>query len=387
MTQEDINYILENKDFIKSHINEDPIKLLLKYSNDEGKKLLVEQIASRKKIRKKLPSWYQNLDLIFLPGLSLEQSSSEDTGTLKANLISGKHLLDITGGMGVDTFFLSQNFDKTTYVEKNPELYKTATHNLSALSKRIETVNADGIEILKKSAADVVYIDPFRRDSANQKMVSLADCEPNVLHLKPWLTQNGRVTYIKASPMLDIHTAINELKNVSEVWIISSRNECKEVVFKLQEQKDQPIEIRTFNISPNITERFNFTWNPEKRVDLSFSEPLNYLYEPNASVLKSGGQDFLSKKMTTNKLHPNSNFFTSSELISDFPGKSFKVEQVLTPFDKSLKKGRFNVISRNFPNKASEIEKKLKLLSDKENYVIATKTVGEKHIFITATLL
>src|SRR5690606_17789024 len=275
------------------HINEDPIKLLLKYSNDEGKKLLVEQIASRKKIRKKLPSWYQNLDLIFLPGLSLEQSSSEDTGTLKANLISGKHLLDITGGMGVDTFFLSQNFDKTTYVEKNPELYKTATHNLSALSKRIETVNADGIEILKKSAADVVYIDPFRRDSANQKMVSLADCEPNVLHLKPWLTQNGRVTYIKASPMLDIHTAINELKNVSEVWIISSRNECKEVVFKLQEQKDQPIEIRTFNISPNITERFNFTWNPEKRVDLSFSEPLNYLYEPNASVLKSGGQDFL----------------------------------------------------------------------------------------------
>lgn len=387
MTEQEIRYILQNEGFIQHHIHDDPVKLLLKHAKDEGKKLLIGQIASRKKIRKKLPSWYQNYNLIFLPGLSLEQSSSEDTGNLKASLISGKHLLDITGGMGVDSFFLSQNFDATTYVEKNPELFASASHNLHALSDRIKTINADGVEYLKNSDADVVYIDPYRRDSGNKKMVSLSDCEPNVLELAPWLTKNIRITLIKASPMLDIHTAIAELTHVCEVWIISSRNECKEVVFKLQEQESSGIMVRTYNLTPEKTEKFDFELNPNSKPEITFSQPLDYLYEPNASILKSGGQDILSKQFATSKLNPNSNFFTSNELIPDFPGKSFRVDEVLPPFDASLKKGRFNVISRNFPKKANEIEKKLKLLSDKENYLIATRTIGEKHIFIKASLL
>lgn len=387
MTSQDIEYIIQHKDFVQNHITDDPVKLLLKYAKDAEKKLLIEQIASRQKVRKKLTSWYSNYDLVFLPGLSLEQSSSEDTGSLKASLLSGSHLLDITGGMGVDTYFLSQNFEKTTYVEKNKELFITASHNLSSLSKRIETINGNGVEMLKKSSADVVYIDPFRRDSANNKMVLLADCEPNVLELKPWLTENNRISCIKASPMIDIHTTVSDLQDVCEIWVISSRNECKEVIFKVQKTEKPEIKVKTYNITPNGTETFDFELSQITNTKVSLSEPLTFLYEPNASVLKSGGQDLLSTKLGISKLHPNSNFFTSGELINSFPGKTFKINQILAPFDKSLKKGRFNVISRNFPKKASEIEKKLKLLSDKENYLIATKTNENKYIFITATLL
>ncbi len=387
MNEDEIKYILQNSDFIEKHIFDDPVKLLFKYSKDDSKKLLITQIACRQKIRKKLPSWYQNYNLVFWPGLSIEQSSSEDTGTIKASLISGKQLLDITGGMGVDTFFLSQNFDTTTYVEKNSELFSTTSHNLASLSKRIKCVNYDGVKTLKESSADVIYLDPYRRDGGNNKMVSLADCEPNVLELKPWLTQNGRIALIKASPMLDIHKAISELDNVSEVWIISSRNECKEVIFKLEEVETSKIYLRTFNVYPNHTEHFDFELNQISNKDISFSEPLNYLYEPNASILKSGGQDLLPKNLALYKLHPNSNFFTSSEYIKNFPGKTFKITELVSPFHSSLKKGRFNVISRNFPKKASEIEKKLKLLSDKENYLIATKGISDKYLFIKATLL
>ncbi|WP_417601405.1 THUMP-like domain-containing protein [Owenweeksia hongkongensis] len=387
MTQNEIDFICKNNSFIKELISQDPVKLLFKHGKDEGKKLLIGQIASRQRIKKKLPSWYDNYNLIFLPGLSLEQSSSEDTATLKAKLISGKHLLDITGGLGVDSYFLSHNFEQVTYLEQNPELFKVASHNLSSLSKRIKTLCDDGLDILKSSDADVVYIDPYRRDSSNQKMVSLADCEPNVLDIQPLLTQKKRTTYIKASPMLSIHSALEELQDVSEVWIISNRNECKEVIFKLQENQDSAVKVRTFNLGLGETEKFEFELSPNVKTDISFSEPLTYLYEPNASILKSGGQDFLAKKLALNKLHPNSNFFTSSEKVDDFPGKSFEIIEVLTPFHPSLKKGRFNVISRNFPKKANEIEKKLKLLSHKEDYLLATKTLGEKHIFIKAKLL
>lgn len=385
MTQKEIEYILQNEEFIKNHINSDPVKLLLKYAKNEDKKLLIEQIASRKKIKKKLPSWYNNYNLVFLSGLSLEQSSSEATGNLKASLISGNHLLDMTGGMGVDTYFLAQSFEKVTYAEKNSELFSTASHNLRSLDKRIAVECGDGVEILQNSSADVVYIDPYRRDSSNKKMVSLADCEPNVLELKQWLTQNNRTAYIKTSPMLDIHLAIEELQKVSEVWIISIRNECKELIFKLQEAENPAIRIRTFNMTPDGVQQFHFESDRNSQ-GITFSQPLDYLYEPNASILKSGGQDILATKMGLSKLHPNSNFFTSSKLIEDFPGKSFKVDETLPPFHPSLKKGRYNVISRNFPKKASEIEKKLKLLSDKENYLIATKIIGDQYAFIKATL-
>ena len=215
-------------------------------------------------------------------------------------------------------------------------------------------------------------------------MVSLSDCTPDAPKLLPWLVKPNRTAIIKASPMLDLSVAINELRSVSEIWVISVRNDCKELVFILKEENDH-ILVKTFNITLDETQSFEFIRNEVGLPELS--TPLKYLYEPNASILKSHGQDQLAQQLELKKLHPQSNFFTSEYRVEDFPGRSFEIDRILTPFDKSLTKGRFNVISRNFPQKADKIETKLKLLSSKDDFLIATKTLEEKHLFITAKLL
>lgn len=385
MTQGDIQYILNNSEFIKKHLTDDVVKLLFRHSADSELKLLIGQIAARQKIRKKLPEWYLNFDLVFLSGLSLEQSSSEETARLKSKLISGNHLLDITGGMGIDTCYLSRSFDQTTYVEMQPELYEVSRHNLQTLHPQIQTQLGDGIAYLEKSAADVVYADPYRRDSKNRKMVSLSDCTPDVTTILPLLTQSGRTAVIKLSPMLDISIALKELTLVVEIWIISVRNDCKELLFVLNERAKDPITIKTFNLTKEGIQEFIFKREHHKLPSLS--EPRKYLYEPNSSILKSAGQDKLAEVFELSKLHPQSHIFTSDTYHPQFPGRKFQTTEILPPFDKKLKKARLNVISRNFHQKADEIEKKLKLLSSENEFLIATKTLNEKAIFITTKLL
>lgn len=383
MTANQIEYVLTNQEFIKQHLTNDTVKLLFKHAKDEDKKLLISQIASRQKIRKKLPDWYQNFNLVFLPGLSLEQSSSEETAKLKASLISGKKLLDITGGMGIDTYYLSESFEEAIYVEMQPELFEVSKHNLNQLAPKIEAKYGDGVELLTSSDADVVYIDPYRRDDSNRKMVSLSDCAPDVTQLLPILTKSGRTSIIKASPMLDISIALNELKHVAEIWIISVRNECKELLFVLKEGIHTPI-VKTYNITLQGLQTFDYSLDEKSLPQLC--EPKKYLYEPNSSILKSGGQDEVANLLQLEKLHPQSNFYTSKTLVQNFPGRTFEIVEIVTPFDKSLQKGRFNVISRNFPQKADKIEKKLKLSSSDSDFLIATKTMDDKHIFIKAKL-
>lgn len=386
MTQSEINYILDHKSFITTHLQEDPFQLALKFGSDPDKKLLIGQIGARQKIRKKLPEWYANPELVFPTTLSLEQASSEATAQLKAGLISGNTLLDITGGLGVDCFYLSRSFRETTYVEKDSNIYNATHHNFLKLGAPIKTIHADGLEILQNSEADVVYVDPYRRDEAKNKVVALSDCLPDVTGISDLLTKSGRTALIKASPMLDLNLAVKQLKFVKEIWVISHRNDCKEVVFLLnREAKD--IIVKTFDFYPENENLFQFQWEDKSRIKPETGNLGEYLYEPNASILKSGGQDVLAGEFSLAKLHPNSNFFTSHHYLSSYPGKVFKVLEQLRPFDKSLKKGRYNVISRNFPEKASEIEKKLKLKSADKDYLIATRLQDGSLTFIMAQLL
>lgn len=386
MTQSQIDYILAHKSFITTHLQDDPFQLALKYGSDPLQKLLIAQIQARQKIRKKLPEWYANPELIFPTTLSLEQASSQATAQLKARLISGNTLLDITGGLGVDCFYLSSSFEKTTYVERDADIYHATRHNFLKLGVPIHTIHADGLEALRNSEADVVYVDPYRRDEAENKVVALSECLPDVTGILDLLTKSGRTALIKASPMLDLNLAVEQLKFVKEIWVISHRNDCKEVVFLLN-RKAENITVKTFDIYPESENLFQFQWEDRAKFKPATGEVESYLYEPNASVLKSGGQDILAGELNLAKLHPNSNFFTSAHYQSSYPGKVFKVLKQLKPFDKSLKKGRYNVISRNFPEKANEIEKKLKLKSSDQDYLIATRLQDGSLTFIMAQLL
>ena len=371
-----------DKEFIEQNIKKDSSALALKYHGDERRSFLVSQIKARQQIRKKLPQWYSNSDLIFPAGLPLEQASSEATAKLKSSLISGNEVLDITGGLGVDSCYLSQSFNKTTYVEQNEELATHARHNFGVLKASIEVLHADGPEKLAHSTADVVYVDPYRRDEDQRKLISLTDYQPNVKELLDLLTRNGRRSMIKTSPMLDISQGISQLQQVSEVWVISHRNECKELVFLLEAGTTKQPEIKTYNLG--TTDIQEFRWPGADIPDIATSKVLQYLYEPNSSVMKAGIQDAVAAELKLCKLHPNSNFYTSDKRVQPFPGKSFEVKDVVKAWDKSLKGGRYNVISRNFPAKANQIEKKLKLTPSDHNYLIATRLFNNSLRFVMA---
>ncbi len=386
MNPEYIKTIVENKAFIEENLGEDAFALGLKYANDSTKKPLIEQIHARAKIRKKLPEWHSNFQLIFPPSLNIEQASSQATAQLKAQIVQGHHLVDITGGMGVDTYYLSHSFAKCTYVELSKDLCLLAEHNFNQLSPTIDVYNTDGIEFLKTSKADFVYVDPYRRDDSKNKVISLEDCLPDITQHINLLVEKGRKALIKTSPMLDLNLGIKQLKYVSEVWAISVRNECKELLFVLQKESEN-IQVKAFNIKLDTTDEFSFDLDESKNAIISTSKLLTYLYEPNASILKVHGQEVLAQQFDLRKLHLQSNFYTSEKLREKYPGKTFKVISVHKPFDKKLKGKRFNVISRNFPSKASIIESKLKLKPAKQDYLIATRGSTDQYLFIVATLI
>jgi 16S rRNA G966 N2-methylase RsmD len=378
----------DSKQFIQDHRNFNVDKLFFKYSNSANKRLLIEQIALRKKLNKKLPEWTNHNGVIFSIGVSTEQASSEATAKLKSSLLNGRSLMDITGGMGVDSYYLSKGFNQVQYVEQQEVLASLTKHNLSVLgANNITTFNGDGLSLLKESDVDYVYVDPARRDPNNNKLVSFEQCEPNVIKNLDILCKDNRHCIIKASPMLDISLALKELKHAIEVWIISYRNECKELVFVLNKGTSSPFRTRCFNIHTNdVISEFSFDANNSHSVSLA-NQFQNYLYEPNASVMKAHAGDALAAQHGLQKLHSQTNLYTKDEISPNYPGKVFKVINVFSPYPKSLKKRKLNVISRNFPDKANRIEQRLRLKPSDKDYLIACKTSFNQFVFIEAQQL
>ncbi len=378
----------EDKDFIRHHINESVPDLLLKYTRDPHKRRLIEQIGARQRMARKLPEWAKNYDLIFPSGLPLEQASSQQTALLKSRMISGNSMADLTGGLGVDCYYLAQNFKEITYVEQNPVLAEIAAHNFSIISPKIEVIRGSAEKVLPKIEADTIYLDPARRDKNNTKVTELKDYEPNVLALLPLLIQKARKVYLKTSPLLDITLALRQLNNCIEVWVISHKNDCKEVIYLLDfTQKEAPLSIKTFNITLNNIQIFSFNSARLNYTKPDYSFPLAYLYEPNVSVMKSGGMDILARDCEIFKLHPFTNIYTSKSLLESFPGRVYKLIQTHKPYNRVLKKSRFNVISRNFPDNALLIAEKLHIKPDNKKYLLAVKTVDNSYQFLDCELL
>lgn len=373
------------QEFLKKNLNSDVNKLYLKHGKNENLKYIIDQIFIRQKIRKKIPLWYANPRLVFTKNVSHEQASSEATALLKSKMVSGTKMIDITGGMGVDLYYFSKSFKSCLYAERQVDLAHFTKHNFKELgAENIEVFIGDSLEKIITPISDYIYVDPARRGDSNSKLIRLSDCEPNVLKIKDNLIANGRIALIKASPMLDIQIGIKDLENVFEVWIISHRNETKEVVFCLKNGNHNPL-IRTFNIQEeNLVENFDFHFDHQQKVKIA-KEESEFLYEPNSSLQKAKGGDALALKFGLEKLDPNTNLYFSNKRLDHYPGKIFKVERILKPYDKSLKKTRFNIISRNFPDKADVIQRKLNIKSAKNQYLIACKASYTNYIFIHAS--
>lgn len=376
------------QEFINSNLNSNISKILFKGTSfaDVSTQELVTQIEAKKRCLKKLPTWF-NLDNIYYPNkLNIEQTSSELTAKYKSELVDGDSIIDLTGGFGVDCFYFSKRFKNVTHCEINSDLSEIVSYNYQQLKvDNIDTLNVDGIKYLQNSSVkfDWIYIDPSRRNDIKGKVFLLNDCLPNVPENLDELFEYSNSILIKASPILDITSAINELNSVKEIHVVAVNNEVKELLFLLEKGYASVINIKTVNIQKEQNQYFEF--KRKETETPNYGLPKKYIYEPNAAILKSGGFAELAIQLQLDKLHQHSHLYTSDELI-DFPGRKFELKHNI-PFDKKeLKKlipnNKANITTRNFPLTVSQIRKKTGLKDGGEQYLFCTIDCINKNIIL-----
>lgn len=395
MSPEEIELLVSDdaQEYIFANTNEDETKLLLRHKSILGvpASLIAQQIAARKKVETKIPFFYKTKGVVYPPSLNLEQTSSEATARFKTAIlrkeINREKLIacDLTGGWGVDSFFLSQITEGLDYVEPESMLFTIAHLNHSLLNKGISHYNKTAENFLKSTLKkyDFIFLDPSRRDSKSKKVVSLTECSPDITGLLPFLFQRTDFVLLKASPLLDIKQGINELTQVKKVIVVSVVNECKELLFLLQKDFEGEALVETYNLDSEgkVKHNFNFTFSEETTTISDFSPPQNYLYEPNASILKSGAFKSIGKKFGLSKIHVSTHFYTSTALQKDFPGRIFKIDEA--DFNlKSLTGGKANIITRNYPLTTAELKKKLKLKDGGDKFVIAFSGQKKKYTLL-----
>jgi 16S rRNA G966 N2-methylase RsmD len=372
--------------FINEHLYSDTLKLALKKSPfpDISMRELLFQIEGKHKAKEKIPSFFQTDDIIYPPPVSMEQCSSEQTALYKASLCRGDKLVDLTGGFGVDTWMFSKAFRQVVYCEKNEDLVEIARHNFSVLNaQNIVVQQGNGLELLKhqNQTFDWIYIDPSRRDQHNRKMQALSDCTPDVVENLDMLFLYSERIMLKSSPMLDIDKAVSDLKHVEAVHIIAVKNEVREVLYLLKKDYQTPIAVTAVNILPDTVQSFSFSKEELQHEKATFSMPLAFLYEPNGAVMKSGAFNLISARFNIFKLHKNSHLYTSDRHIPDFPGRIFKVKELMA-YKPVKNLSQANISVRNFPDTPDEVRKKLKLRDGGEVFLFCTRLNNEKPAII-----
>ncbi|TVZ13808.1 class I SAM-dependent methyltransferase [Maribacter sp. MAR_2009_72] len=375
----------EVQQFINEHLSTDVHKLLLKKSPfvEITSKELVEQIESKAKAKHKLPTWF-NTEKIYYPNkLNLSQTSSEITAAYKASLLHGSSLIDLTGGFGVDTYAFAKIMQQVVHIEKNMMLSKIAAHNFEQLGiANIDFHIEDGIAFLRANDLiyDWIFIDPSRRDKDNKKVFYLKDCEPNITEQFDFLFSKANNIMVKTGPLLDINNGLTQMAHVKEIHIIAVSNDVKELLWILNKDYTGEPHIKTINFKDANPQLFDFILSDEKNALANYSLPRQYLYEPNASILKSGAFQHIANAFSLYKLHLHSHIYTSDKLIT-FPGRRFIILETLDYSKKSIKQlklNKANLTTRNFPDNVKEIRKKLKLKEGGYNYLFCTTTYDER---------
>jgi hypothetical protein len=402
-----LNSLLSRKvqDFIRQHEHDDERKLVLQHKNIHGAPVawVADQIAGRRKAKDKLPAYYRTDNILYPPPVNLEQSSSESTARYKSQitktaLLSGSStvqtIADLTGGFGIDSFFFSQSFGAVHYVEPNASLLDIARHNhrqLGASGITYHSMTAEEFLSVGDWRSDLIYIDPSRRNSSKQKVFRLADCEPDVVTLQDGIFERTDWLLVKTSPLLDLQQGLSELKHVSAIFVVSVNNDCKEVLFLCNRNALAEPSITAVNIQKECTDEFTFTLPEEKGAEVRYAEPGEYLYEPNASILKAGAFKILASKFDLAKLHSSTHLYTGQQLESSFPGRIFRVTAVVKSDAKAVAQffpeGKANIITRNYPLGVEEIKKKLKLKDGGDKYLLGFTAPGNNKMLVCAERL
>ena len=378
-------------DFIRVHAEADVRQLALQGTKNPEVNLTfaLDQIAGRQKAKSKLPSWAAIDGMTYPPHLSMEQCSSEQTARYKASIAGkGALVVDLTAGFGVDLAFISQCFQQAVHIERQASLCAISSENYKLLSlNHIEVVCTDGVDYLHQlDHADLIFLDPARRDDHGARTYGIADCTPNVLELRDELLQKADRVILKLSPMLDWRKAVEDLGNVNEVHIVSVDNECKELLLILSKE-EKPLKLFCVN-NGQVFEGDQGDWLNERSIaEIRVPVPMSsqtYLFEPNASIMKAGCFALLEQRYNVSQLDKNSHLFVSDSDISDFPGRRFIIEKTTSMNKRELKAAldgidRANITVRNFPLSVAELRKRLKLKDGGDHYLFATTVAGNQH--------
>lgn len=414
-----VNPTEQTADFVAAHRTEDVRQLALKAKRVEGLDLplALDQIAGWQIACKKLPQWASCEGIIYPPHISMEQCSSQFTAQYKSEiaqtlltpavtvrarmsdspesdtLVVRSSMVDLTGGFGVDFSYLARGFSQATYVERQRHLCDLAEHNMAALGlDQARIVCGDGVEYLRQmDPVDFIYLDPARRDEHGSRTYAIEDCTPNVLELRDLLLAKSQCTLVKLSPMLDWRKAVADFDGtVREVHIVATGNECKELLLVLGQQvHEEPSAPRVFCVNDN--QRIDYdsaAYTQGLRIGgKPLPEAKNYLYEPNASIMKAGCFDLVEERFGVTQVGPSSHLFVSATPVADFPGRGFAIEAIGGMNKKDIKRllngtKQANIAVRNFPLTAPQLRKKLKLADGGPVYLFGTTMQGCDHVLL-----
>ena len=382
-------------------------------TSDERRAVAI-QASLRSKLKRKLPSWFEAQ--VYIPSqLNLEQASSEPTALHKRRFVQKEDiLLDLTGGMGVDFWALSSAAQRSIYTEQNEELANATEYNLGKLCKErnIELIHADSMllleDLLAKYEPTLIYVDPARREGSkvDKRVYALEDCTPSlqelILRIRA-LQDKAMPTRIlaKVSPMLDITHTLRTIDAIKGIHCIALRGDVKEILLEIypkqnicEEERLQNTMLTAYNIDSQGNElSFSGTLLEEQTAHPHFTSSLGtFLYEPFGSLLKLGLYNLISERLSVSKLHPNSQLYTNTELIEDFPGRKFRILEIIPYESKIIKRiksqvPRAQITCRNFSLSAEALRKKLKIEDSNEATIVATTLYDGSLVMILCEVL
>ena len=387
-------------DYVRQHADDDVRKLALQgvKDTDVDLQMALQQIAGRQTAKRKLPSWTAVEGIIYPPHLNMEQCSSEQTARYKAKIVNGKSVngkfADLTGGFGVDFYWMSQSFLDCYYIEQNEKLCAISSENFRTLGLECSVCCCDAVTYLTRMPhVDLIYMDPARRNVHGGRTYDIEDCTPNVIELLPLLMEKANRVMLKLSPMLDWRKAADDLKYVREVHIVSVDNECKELLLLLDKEATEDLRVvcvnddKTFEFFPSRGNTFSLT--EQNGLSLAEKRPFSgsdtaFLYEPNASIMKAGCFKEVAERYAVRQVAENSHLFLSSVEIDDFPGRKFQISSISSMNKQELRTAlkdteRANISVRNFPLSPDQLRKKLKLKDGGDTYIFATTTSDGTH--------
>lgn len=376
--------------YVAANAGADTLKLMLKSEPDLpfDKRFAVMQIECRKKTKNKIPELLANERFLFPKAISAEQCTHQQVAQFHASQFQPTDsVLDMTMGLGVDSYYISQRVASLKAIELDEEIAAAGAHNYA-----FTVVNADSVAWLTQTDErfDAVFIDPARRGDGGARLYGLADCAPDVLGILPTIKAHAKRLYIKASPMIDVTQSMRDLApHLTDMWAVSVKNECKELFFEVNFGVEcADVQLHALNFEAGGTQEFAAD-SAALAVEGSYGSPSagQYLYEPNASVMKIGAFAALTRQFPIRQIAKNSHLYYCDDFVEDFPGRKFVIDSII-PFsgkeaktvDKQHK--QLNIATRNFRLSPDELKKRLKVRDGGDCYLFATTLANAEQVLL-----